>query len=145
MTGRPARAPDAPGAVPGPASGRRPRCPPRGPPPRGPPRLQRGPDPAAAFLGSGCGTWWVVPGFPSRTSIPEPSTTRKAWLSVLLACRSRQLSGFCLFLFWFCFALFFFFKKNKTFQNKVDNFFFFNCGINSVTVTFSEVRNLTLM
>lgn len=43
-------------------------------------------------------------------------------LGVFLACRSRQPSGFCLFLFWFCFVLFF--KKNKTFQNKVDNNFF---------------------
>lgn len=42
--------------------------------------------------------------------------------------QSPAQSGFCLFLFWFCFAFFLFgfvFKENKTFQNKVDKNLFF--------------------
>lgn len=63
------------------------------------------------FLGLWVWDVWVVPGHPSRTSIPKPSMTRKVWcLTGLL--QSPAHSGFPSVLFWFYFA-FFFLRKMK--------------------------------
>ena len=92
----------------------------------------------------------MVPGLSSRTSIPKPSTTQKAWVSDWpVAVASSEWFLFVPFLVLFClcgvfFVLFcFVFKENKTFQNKVDKNLFFNCDIYSVA--FLKDWDLTLL
>lgn len=95
------------------------------------------------FLGLWVWDVWVVPGHPSRTSIPKPSMTRKVWVSYWpVTVSGSQWFSFRPFLVLFCL---FFFKENETLYNKVDKFFFEIVTLTVNTVTFLEVWDLTLL
>lgn len=129
MTGRPARAPGVPepGAPPARSQAR--------PPgddlpvlpavlrPEASARPPRGPHPAAPWAPG----WDGLGGsrLASRTSLPEPRTTRKAWVSHVAVASSVVSVPFFFFGFVLpCFFFFFLLEKNKTFQDKVHKNFF---------------------
>lgn len=131
MTGRPARALGAPepGAPPALSQalppGLRPHCLPWDPSPRGPLHVCSGaltppPLPLPWARGVGRDGWFQG----SLRGHPSQSQARPGKPGCLpgLSQPPAQWFLFVPFLVWFC-LFFFFFKKNKTFQNKVDNNF----------------------